>query len=197
MRDFDVRSTLREAIRAQHGPDFGPLILDELGICGGIVRADLAVIDDLMHGYEIKSDSDTVERLPHQAKAYGEVFDRATLVVGERLYSKARKLLPDWWGIMIAVPIRRGLVHLRQDRTAQDNPEVKPFEVAGLLWREELLGLLHEAEALEGLKSTAREFLQFRLTQVYERDELRIIVRNQLKERPDWRMDPDSSAFVS
>ena len=47
------------------------MILDELGICRGRVRIDLTVVNGLLHGYEIKSERDTLARLETQADLYG------------------------------------------------------------------------------------------------------------------------------
>ena len=46
-----------------------------------------------------------------QAEAYNNVFDRMTLVVGERLLMDSIKIIPEWRGIKIA--------KLRQNSFAQ------------------------------------------------------------------------------
>jgi hypothetical protein len=47
--------------------------------------------------YEIKSERDDLTRLPGQVAVYGQVLDRATLVVAERHCAAALTLIPDWW----------------------------------------------------------------------------------------------------
>jgi hypothetical protein len=49
-------------------------MLDEFGLEHGEVRVDVAVINGELHGYEIKSERDTLERLPRQVKAYSAVL---------------------------------------------------------------------------------------------------------------------------
>ena len=87
-----ARSTLRET---------DTIIVEELGLCRGSVRADIAVINGLMKGFEIKSDRDTLQRLLTQAMVYSRVFDTATLVTAERHVAGAMLALPPWWGIEV------------------------------------------------------------------------------------------------
>src|SRR5690625_4537558 len=99
--DKDIRKILiNEFIET---PEFinGPstIIVNELDVCYGAVIADMVVINGEIHGFEIKSERDTLERLPIQSKFYSKVFDTVTLVVSEKHIEKATKLVPDWWGI--------------------------------------------------------------------------------------------------
>jgi hypothetical protein len=68
-----------------------------MGIWSGSVRIDVAVINGELTGYELKSDRDTLERLPLQAELYSRVFDRLILVVGKRHAKKAIEHIPEWW----------------------------------------------------------------------------------------------------
>lgn len=191
MRDGDVRQTLRDVLRQWHGPEPHARIVEEFGIGNGDVRVDLVAIDDWLHGYEIKSDADTLTRLPTQARRYSQVLDRVTLVVGERHHSRAKRLVPEWWGVMTAVPIRPGLVRLYPDRPGEANPQVDPFALAGLLWREEALEVLESMDALGGLRSRARPFLFNRMIQIFSLEELHGLVRGKLKSRTDWRLESE------
>src|SRR5690242_17854466 len=66
LRDRDVRKALKSKLLREHIADPRTLVLDELGLRHGACRVDIAVVNGSMHGYEIKSDSDTLERLPSQ-----------------------------------------------------------------------------------------------------------------------------------
>ncbi len=72
LADSDIRPLLREWLRARHEGDPETVILDELGICRGRVRIDLTVVNGLLHGYEIKSDRDTLARLATQGVILAE-----------------------------------------------------------------------------------------------------------------------------
>ena len=84
MRDRDVRKALHHKVLKEHHGDTNTLVLDELGLRHGVARVDVAVVNGYLHGFEIKSDSDTLDRLPSQVTIYNAVLDRATLVVGEK-----------------------------------------------------------------------------------------------------------------
>lgn len=64
----------------------------------GACRVDVCVINGHLHGYEIKSDVDTLRRLPLQQQFYSDVLDKATIVVGQRHLDHALETLPAWWG---------------------------------------------------------------------------------------------------
>ena len=64
-------------------------MVDELGVCRGQVRIDVAVVNGRFHGYEIKSDRDSLRRLDGQVDLYSKVLDRATIVVGDRHFTEA------------------------------------------------------------------------------------------------------------
>src|SRR6266478_524890 len=82
LNDDSIRSALRSRLQNQHAGQSDTAFLEELGLCGGRVRVDIAVVNGLLCGYEIKSDRDTLRRLSTQIDVYGKVLDRAILVVG-------------------------------------------------------------------------------------------------------------------
>jgi hypothetical protein len=58
--------------------------LDEVWVPRSNERADVAIIGTRMDGFEIKTERDTLHRLPRQVEAYGRLFDRCTAVVDQR-----------------------------------------------------------------------------------------------------------------
>src|SRR5271154_5741007 len=67
--DAAIRDLLIPFVRDEYtAPD--TIILEEFALYGGINRADIAVLNGVSHGYEIKSDRDTLIRLPQQVQAY-------------------------------------------------------------------------------------------------------------------------------
>ena len=98
MRDLDIRRLLRRHLVSKFGTDPTALIPDEFSICCGKVRADMAVVNGELKGFEIKSDQDTLYRLRSQASVYGNIFDTVTIVTGPRHIRKAKKIVPSWWG---------------------------------------------------------------------------------------------------
>jgi hypothetical protein len=90
----------------------------------------VAVINGSLHAFEIKSDSDTLDRLPYQIEAYKGVFEYVTLVCGSRLLKRACSYVPDW-GVQKAE--YRGQVILRKIKAPKLNPCQKPLALAGML----------------------------------------------------------------
>src|SRR5690242_7488403 len=90
-----VRARLRRLVQSRSRA----FLVEEMEVCSGRARIDLAVIGDRLIGIEIKGPQDSVTRLPDQAKAYSQCFDQVVLVVHESLAEKARPLIPYWWGL--------------------------------------------------------------------------------------------------
>ncbi|MET3646149.1 sce7726 family protein [Phyllobacterium ifriqiyense] len=187
MRDIDVRKALRREVLKRHEGESDTLVLHELGLRHGVARVDVAVVNGSLHGYEIKSDADTLERLPSQIDTYSLVLDKATLVVGERHAEKAIAILPRWWGIKIASEGPRGGVSLREEARGRMNPSVNPIAVAELLWRPEVATILRELGFPEKELRKPRAHLYRSLADAIPVDELRDITRAVLKRRENWR----------
>lgn len=184
MRDQDIRKALHSTMLSVFHDD-GSLVLDELGLRNGETRVDIAVINGQIHGYEIKSDRDTLERLPRQVELYGQVLDTATLVVGRPHLEHALEMLPEWWGVVLAEG-RIGAVTLDEVRPGTTNPGVDPEALASFLWKQEALDLLREL-GIDGLDSKPRRVLWARLAQELDFPALSRAVRSTLKARGDWR----------
>lgn len=154
----------------------------------GASRADIAVINGLMHGYELKSKSDNLLRLPAQVEFYSSVMDKVTLVVSECHVQEATKIVPDWWGIKIATEGVRNAIHLHTERTNRMNPSVNKVSLSMLLWKDEMLSILASYGLERGLKSKPRRFLWLKLSECLDLDQLRDEVRSKLKARINWRV---------
>src|SRR3989442_15101479 len=109
MNEFQLRSAVKRKVLARYQNDPNTRILDELGLRHGAARVDIAVVNGIIHGFELKSDSDNLKRLPSQVQIYNSVLDKVTLVVGRRHASAAIALVPRWWGITIATIIGRNV----------------------------------------------------------------------------------------
>ncbi|WP_374759426.1 sce7726 family protein [Leucobacter aridicollis] len=187
MRDLDVRCSLHELLREQHSAEAeSTRIVDEFEIAGS-ARVDTIVLNGSFSGFEIKSERDTLRRLPHQVEVYSQVLDFATLVVAKSHLKKARPLLPYWWGIIEATSGPEG-VQLRQVKKARLNRVVDPIVLSTLLWRAEVLEELDARDAAGGVRSKPNWFLWERLASTIPPRELRAVVREKLKARSGWRV---------
>lgn len=132
---------MRDALRGRLVADGrATRAFQELWVPRSHERVNLAVIGRRMDGFEIKSERDTLRRLPRQVIAYSRVMDRCTLVVAEKHLEPAHALVPEWWGISTVAC--NGHVTFRRVRGAGKNPAVNPEILVRLLWRAEALAAL-------------------------------------------------------
>ena len=187
MKDVHIRAALKRKLKHRYGKDPSTRIVDELALRHGAARVDVAVINGMIHGFELKSDSDTLERLPSQMRVYNSVLDRITLVVGHRHFEESIRLIPDWWGIKLAMPGARGGMRLVEIRRARNNPTQDILAVSKLLWREEAITLLDELGEADCVRRKRRAIVYERLVEVADCDLIRDRVRHQLRNRTNWR----------
>lgn len=182
MRDADIRRSLRAEVQERHRRDPETRIIDELGLCQGEVRVDVAVVNGALKGYEIKSLADTLRRLPVQVHVYSKVLDYATIVLAEAHRADACELIPDWWEVIIAIEDGDG-IRLEESRKGTMNPGIETRALAELLWHADALELLRGKGCHRGLSGKPRAYVWDRVAQVCSVDEVRDAVRAKLKER--------------
>jgi hypothetical protein len=188
MRDRDIRQALTGFLRDRYAQDTDTLIVGELGLCRGAARVDMAVVNGSLHGFEIKSERDTLERLPGQAAIYGEALDNVTIVCSSKHLESVRAKVPDWWGIIEAEPQGDG-VALRLRRPASNNPTVNVEAQSLLLWRDEALHLLQQFGLAHRLLSKPRAVLCRTLAERVPAEDLAEAVRATIKARAGWKSD--------
>jgi hypothetical protein len=188
MRDIDIRKVLLDSFQRQYKNDADTLIIPELGLCQGEARVDLAVVNGVIHGYEIKSERDTLNRLACQQDIYNQVLDFVTVVAGSRHICKIKKTVPKWWGIS-EVKYKNNKLTITEVRSCKENSKIVPMALVQLLWRNEALSILRERNFHGGVVSKPRTIIWERLVEYLSLDELRYEVRNKMKTRQNWRSD--------
>ena len=190
LRDSDVRQAAyrRLLTHAQACPD--TLVIDELGLDHGSCRIDIAVINGHIRGVEIKAEADTLERLPRQVAAYGEVVDKALLIVDPKHLASAMMIVPDWWGVMIAERGATQGVRFRRVRPERANKGIDPLVLARLLWRPEAQAILRSLGVSEQELRAPRATLYMMLVDRLPLRRLSQTVREALKARTSWRDRP-------
>lgn len=182
LSDPDIRPALRARLRGEHAAESDTVFIEELGLCRGQVRVDLAVVNGSLHGYEIKSDRDSLRRLAGQVDFYGRVLDRATLVVGHRHLSEALSMVPHWWGILVVEP-KGGSLRFKTIRRGSRNPARDARSIVELLWLDAAVALLADRGVERGFRGKPRRKVWDRVCEVFRIDEIAAAVRNQLKAR--------------
>ena len=143
--DADIRSALhaKRLRRAKSHPD--TLVIDELGLAHARSRIDVAVINGCIHGYEIKSAKDNLDRFVTQIDIYRQTLQKLTLVAAPKHVASIMSYAPQWCGVIAAEQGPRGGVSFHVLRNPAANPDVDPVMMAHLLWREEVIELLGRA----------------------------------------------------
>ena len=186
MKDSDIRKVMLLDLARTYKNDRDTMIIEELGLCQGEARVDIAVVNGSIHGFEIKSDEDTLKRLAGQAAIYGRVLGSITLVVGSEHLAEALRIIPKWWGVIVAKE-RSGRTQLKKRRNGKLNPKLDPFSLVQLLWRDEALDALRKRDLHRGLAGKPRAVLWQKLAEHVPTDELFALVRSFLRSRESWR----------
>ncbi|MCC7418620.1 MAG: sce7726 family protein [Acidobacteria bacterium] len=186
MTDARIRRALRARLEALHRGARDTKIFDELGLCEGRARVDMAVVHHRLEGFEIKSDQDSLARLDDQQRLYSKVFDRMTVVAHGAHVPRVLERVPPWWGVMQALGIGAAIVAFVERRPAAQNPARDPLALAQLLWRDEAIAILERRGLDHGVRSRPRRHAWRRASEAIAIDELAAEVRDALKLRR-WR----------
>jgi hypothetical protein len=143
MKDVDIRIALKEYEFRTHSLNPDTIIRDEMAVCQGNAKIDVAVINGSIQGYEIKSDVDTLRRLPNQIDTYNKVFDYLTIVTRKGHIDGIKKLVPEWWGILEALEFE-GVVFFKEIRQASKNNQSEAKSIIQLLWKDECIHIINE-----------------------------------------------------
>lgn len=116
------------------------VIVDELLTPDGLARIDLALVNGKLAAYELKSDFDSLRRLPMQHAALGPYFDQLSVVVTGKHLDKASSIIPPWWGIFVGTHGGDD-VKITMVRNPRRNPERSLEKQLHFLWKEDLVEL--------------------------------------------------------
>jgi hypothetical protein len=185
--DAEIRAALHSKKFGHYAPQSDVLVVDELGLAHARSRIDVAVINGVVHGYEIKSDKDTLYRFDRQLETYRKTLGRLTFVCAPRHIDHVLVEAPDWCGVIEATVGARGGVSFETLQAARHNPEVDAFMLAHLLWRSEVESALEKCglEARE-LRRPRRELYEM-LAELMTLREITALIRNAMSRRKDWR----------
>ncbi len=160
--------------------------MEELGLCQGCSRIDVAYIGNDLIGFEIKSDYDSLKRLSSQIEFYNAVFNKVFLVTTERHFSAAIKAVPNTWGIYL---IRREneKIKIRKVRPGKKNNLVSSSKLVQLLWKEEMLNLFNKLSIDQPFWGKTKNELYQILVDNFDLKFIQKLVSNTLKNRSNWR----------
>lgn len=185
MKDPCIRELLRITELKHYIDDGNSKIVEELSLPVAKARIDVAVINGSLHGYEIKSASDTLKRLPAQIEAYTKVFDYLSIVTEGKYCQKILDFVPEWIGILICDE-KNGVKSIKELRKPIKNQNRESIYIAKLLWREELIECLEEYN-IKFRKKDRNWLLCQALAANLDTNSISNMVRSKLKKRNTWK----------
>ncbi|PQJ10132.1 hypothetical protein CJD36_015660 [Flavipsychrobacter stenotrophus] len=185
MKDPHIRQILQRTELSKYINDPHSKVVHEMKLPVASARIDMAVINGSLHAYEIKSASDSLQRLPNQIAAYSLVFDYLTVVTEEKYIEKIIALVPDWVGVAVCSDTV-GEEEFKEIKSPLLNKNKKAFYLAKLLWNDELIKILTEQNIPFG-KRDRNWLLCESLASGLDIATLSDVVRKTLKERQHWK----------
>ncbi|MGG9998967.1 sce7726 family protein [Pseudovibrio ascidiaceicola] len=185
--DITIRAAFHKKKLASAHTCTDTLVIDELGLAHAKARIDIATINGCIHGYEIKSDADTLARLSKQIEIYKATLQKLTIVCAEKHVQHSIKIAPSWVGIVSVSRGVRGAVIFRTVRKPQMNPEVNAKALAHLLWRSEALDIVTEITNSKAHKYDTRAKLYDVISERLSISEITNRIKLAMFSREDWR----------
>jgi hypothetical protein len=186
--DSDIRLALhaKRLNRVKAQPD--TLVIDELGLAHAKSRIDIAVINGCIHGYEIKSSMDTLDRLGTQLGVYQQTLQKLTIVAAQKHIKGVMAKVPSWCGVMAVDRGPRGAIGFHVLRNAAKNPNIDPVMMAHLLWHHEVVDLLRQLEFAAKELRRPRRHLYEMLCEAMTVGEITTSIRQVMVRRQAWRV---------
>lgn len=186
MNDLQIRNVIKGQELKRYINDPHTRVIDEFGICQGESIVDIAVVNGSMHGYEIKSDIDTLRRLPKQVENYSKVFDFVSIVTSKKYADIIASYIPEWWGI-VEVNGSKSKALVIKKRLPLQNALVDVHSLVQLLWKDELVGLIDKHQLGKAKKYKPKYEIWAYIAERVNEDELKSYIRQCLKARTSWK----------
>lgn len=194
----DIRVALRYWVESRFEISQNDLLIDELGFSNkdpnssvdSTFRADLALANGRLVGFEIKSEKDTLKRWTSQMKAYLNVFDEVWLCVHGKHLESALTITPKHIGIIVV----DNFESLTLVRIANNHSINNAYDLSGLLWKDELIDLAKQHEVKIKSRTTKNEMREI-LADSLDIKLIRSFVLQQLKIRKNYQTSSSSFAI--
>jgi len=188
--DADIRRALHTKRLRQLRARSDTLVIDELGLAHAKSRIDVAVINGCIHGYEIKSAKDTLDRLATQIDIYRQTLQKLTIVAAPKHVAGIMTHAPEWCGVIAAEQGPKGGIAFHVLQNAVANPDIDPVMMAHLLWRDEVIELLDRAGYAPKDLRRPRKQLYEMLCEAMTLPEITASIRSFMVQRRTWRDHP-------
>jgi hypothetical protein len=182
LRDPELRKPLQKWLERKFLAHNDTEILHELRMPRPSGRVDIAVVNGRLSGFEIKSDFDSLSRLPRQVRAFSAVFDEMCVVTTSRHSADAKKIIPSWWRLTVHSK-KNGKRLFRTVQKGCSNPNVRIDALLHMLTRSELSNIFRSRQLDFQIRTSRRFQMIERLIERLEPSEIQFEVRRLLKTR--------------
>ncbi|MDC4753649.1 sce7726 family protein [Acinetobacter baumannii] len=183
----DIRTALRNWVYKKFELKQNDILINELGFwnkdpestvdCS--FRADLALANGRLVGFEIKSQKDSLKRWTSQMIAYNNVFDEIWLCSHGKHLHRALDITDKHIGVL-AVDDSGSITVVRY---AAENRKLNFYDLSGLLWKEELLAFASLNNIIEVKSRMTKNEIRDILSKCSNLNKLKPYVLQKLKER--------------
>lgn len=185
MQDNDIRLLLRPYLERVNKKFNNTIIVEELDLCSGLARIDIAVINGAIHGYEIKSEEDNLKRLSNQINYYNKALEKITVVTNKSHLDLIKKQIPKWWGLLLIKNSGKKNV-ISELRRAKTNPVLDSLSLLHVLWKQELISIADKYKLRVRHHCNKREIRDL-IKNELDKSIISQEVRLALKSRQNWR----------
>lgn len=156
------------------------VVISEMVIANWSRRADIALANGRLYGFEIKSHFDTLKRLPGQVESFQAHFDKVIIVAASKFISAIERDYPSEIGIL-EVYESSGRAKIRQVRAGRICEVKDVSRLTSLLTKSELEKFVRQTSSLFQLGMSRSELVHLCGSKAGR--QLRIYVLNCIKER--------------
>lgn len=159
-------------------------IIEELSVANGSAIADIVSVSNSTHCYEIKGETDKIERVIKQSKYYDLAFNKITLITTHNHIEKAFSLSPSHWGIIEAIYSHKdNRIKFIYHRKSKNNIHMDKFTAIQTLWKREMLNASKKMGISFLKKEENRDFIAKKISVEYDKNSISKVISEQLKMR--------------
>lgn len=183
----EIRAVLRDWVHDKFELKYNDILINELGFwnrdpestvdCS--FRADLALANGRLVGFEIKSQKDSLKRWESQMTAYSNVFDEIWLCSHGKHLHRALDITDKHIGVLVVDD--SGSISVV--RYASKNKKLNFYDLSGLLWKDELLAFASLNKIEEVKSRMTKNEIRDILSTNSNLEDLKLYVLQKLKER--------------
>lgn len=135
------------------------ILMSEMVIANWSRRADLAIANGRLCAFEIKSDGDSLKRLPGQVDSFSAHFDKVTVVAVSKFVPSILKDYPTHVGVL-EIYTSGGSIKFRQARAGRLVENRDFFRLSTFLTKSEIVKLLRRNGYKLSLEASRRQLIE-------------------------------------